>query len=249
MGIEGLNALVTGTAKGIGRSVAEALAAGGANLALCDILESGLNDTVEGIKARYPVKVVQKKVDVSQPDEIAGFTRWSEESLGSVDILVNNAGIYILKLIDEISAEEWDKVMSVNLRSVFLFTKAALPGMRRRKFGRVINMASAAGIAGGTVCASHYAASKGGILAFTRHMAKQEGLNGITINAVAPALIAADMMLNLAPPDLDKAINATVVKRLGKVEEVADAVVFLADRKAAFITGETLQVNGGSLTV
>ncbi len=246
MGIEGLNAIVTGVAKGIGKAIALTLAARGANLALCDINADGLAATAAEIAAARPnLKIVQRQVDVYREHEIRDFVRFVESDLGGPDILINNAGIYILKSIDEISAEEWDTVMAVNLRSVFLFTKEALPGMRARKFGRVINMSSAAGISGGTVCGAHYAASKGGILAFTRHMAKQVGSEGVTVNAVAPSTIAADMMLGLPPDLLQKAIDATIVKRLGAVEEVAEAVAFLADRTSGFITGETLQINGG----
>lgn len=247
MGIEGLNALVTGAAKGIGKSVATLLAAHGANLALCDILEDGLRQTVDEITATKSVKAFHRRVDVSSAEEIVDFARFAEKSLGSVDILVNNAGVYILKPVDEIEADEWDRVMEINLRSVFLFCKAILPGMKQRGFGRIVNMASAAGISGGTVCGAHYAASKGGILAFTRHLAKQVGKDGVTVNAVAPSSIAADMMLNLPKDLLQKAIDATVVKRLGTVDEVAESVLFLSDRSSSFITGETLQINGGCI--
>ena len=247
MGMENLNAIVTGAAKGIGRSIAFAMAARGANLALCDINPERLDETAAEIGKAHPVRVLTRKVDVSSGRDVAEFARFAEDELKCVDILVNNAGIYILHTIDETDEEEWDRVMAVNLKSCFLFCKAILPGMRRRKFGRIVNMSSAAGKSGGTICGAHYAASKGGILAFTRHLAKQVGEEGITVNAVAPSSIAADMMLNLSPEGLAKAAGATVVKRLGTTEEVAEAVCYLADRNAGFTTGETLSINGGCI--
>ncbi|MCL2000062.1 MAG: SDR family oxidoreductase [Planctomycetes bacterium] len=248
MGVEGLTAIVTGAARGIGKAIAAELAGRGANLALCDIDASGLAAAASALAAGHPaLTVLQRRVDVAREDEIRDFVGFTDSALGPADILVNNAGIYILKPIEEIGVEEWDRVLAVNLRSVFLFTREVLPGMRTRKFGRIINIASAAGISGGTVCGSHYAASKGGMLAFTRHLAKQVGQEGVTVNAVAPSSIAADMVLNLPPHLKQKAIDATVVKRLGTTEEVAAAAAFLADRNSGFITGETLQINGGCI--
>ena len=244
MGIDGLNIMVTGAAKGIGKSIAEIMGARGANLSLCDIEESMLCTTAGEIAARG-VRSVWRRTDVSDQAQVDKFVDFTRRELGEIDVLVNNAGIYILRSIDEISNEEWDRVMAVNLRSCFMFCKAVLPGMRERKFGRIINMASAAGKSGGTTCGAHYAASKGGILAFTRYLAKQVGMEGVTVNAVAPSSIAADMVLGLSSEDQRKAIDVTVVKRFGRVDEVAEAVCYLADRNSGFVTGETINVNGG----
>ncbi len=246
MGIENLNVIITGAAKGIGKSIAEMMAGRGANVSLCDIQENLMGETAEQI-AKTGAKVFWQKVDVSDQDQVTGFIEFSRQKLGGIDVLVNNAGIYILKPIDEISNEEWDKVMLVNVRSCFMFTKGVLPEMRKNKFGRIINMASAAGKNGGTICGSHYAASKGAILAFTRHMARQEAAHGITVNAVAPALIAADMMLNLPPEGRAKAVAGTLVGRLGRVDEVAETVCYLADRNSGFVIGESININGGAL--
>ena len=149
----------------------------------------------------------------------------------------------ILEIVDK----EWDRVIAVNLTAQFRFCKAVLPGMRRRRYGRIINISSEAGKNGGTVAAAHYAASKGGVLAFTRNLSQQVGAEGITVNAICPGRIATEMAGAVPPEENQKFIDNSIVKRLGTPEDVAFAVCYLADRRAGFVTAETMNVNGGTL--
>lgn len=243
-----MNAIITGAAGGIGKAVALNFASEEVNLGLCDIDEESLAKTVHEIRLRNEnIGIVHRCLDVSDVGKILDFTAECEKRLGGTDILVNNVGLYILHAFEDISTDEWDRVLSVNLRSFFSFTQSVLAGMKKRNFGRIINISSAAGKNGGTVCGAHYAASKGAILSFTRHLAKQAGAFGVTVNAVAPGAIATAMVLGLGSEDLEKVRQSTVVGRLGLPEDVARVVRFLTDADSGFITGETINVNGGSL--
>jgi 3-oxoacyl-[acyl-carrier protein] reductase len=243
--LEGQTAIVTGAAQGIGRAIAMALLERGANVALCDIRVEKLDAFAKEMSAKG--RVLVKKVDLSRPSEIAGFVAAVETELGGVDILVNNAGIHPMHPILEIDDMEWDQVLSVNLKAQFQFCKAVIPGMRARRYGRIINISSEAGKNGGTVAAAHYAASKGGVLAFTRNLAQQVGADGITVNAICPGRIATEMSAAVSAEENQKFIDKSIVKRLGRPEDIAFAVCYLADRQAGFVTAETMNVNGGTL--
>lgn len=245
--MEKRTAIVTGAAKGIGKAIAEQLALSGIRVAICDINADLLPKTVAELAARTQTKVIGELADVSQEEAVSRFVEKAQHELGTVDILINNAGLYILHKIEEVSADEWDRVMAVNLKSYFLMAKAVLPAMKAQNYGRIINIASAAGKSGGTVCGIHYAASKGGVIAMTYHLAKQVGQYGITVNAIAPANIKTDMVLNLPDKERQALINSTAVKKLGETQNVTGAVQFLIGENAGFITGETIDVNGGSL--
>ena len=247
MSLTGLNAVVTGAAQGMGRCFASKLVEAGVNVAMCDIQEHLLEEAAKAIGKGEPARILSRKADVSRSEEVSEFMEYVEGKLGNIDILLNNAAIHPLHPIEEISEEEWDAVMAVDLKSCFLFAKAVLPGMKKRKFGRIINIASEAGKTGGTICGLHYASAKGAILAFTRNLAKQVGGDGITVNAIAPGRIATPMARAVSDDANQIFIDRSAVKRLGTVEDVANAVLFLADRDAGFITGETLNVNGGTL--
>ncbi len=247
MGIENCTALVTGAAKGIGKVIAATLAENGANLSLCDVDSAKLKDCEQELAKRYGVKTASWQVDVSQKKSVFAHVSSTLEVFGSIDILVNNAALYLLTPFLEIEEPEWEKVMAVNLSSSFYYAQAVIPGMRERKFGRIINISSAAGKNGGANCGAHYAASKGGMISLARYLAKQVGQDGITVNAITPASIASDMVLDLSQADIEKAASVNVVKKLGRKEDVAAAVLFLADRENWYITGETINVNGGSI--
>jgi 3-oxoacyl-[acyl-carrier protein] reductase len=236
--LDGKIALVTGGSRGIGKAVAVALAKAGAQVAvnyktrateaesLCRDIES------QGSKA------VAVRADVSIADEVARMVQQVESQLGPVAILVNNAGIARPQPLDQISERDWDEVLAVNLKSVFLVTQAVLPGMRAAKWGRIINLSSVAAQTGGVV-GPHYAASKAGIHGLTHSYAALLAKDGITVNAIAPALIETAMMRDnpRARPDL------IPVGRFGTVDEVVDVVVMLATN--GYITGQTINVNGG----
>jgi 3-oxoacyl-[acyl-carrier protein] reductase len=247
MELKDMTAIITGAARGMGRAFAEALAARGTAVALCDIDGKQLEKTAREISARFPARIIAEAVDVSREEQVLRFVARVEGEAGRVDVLVNNAAIHPLHSIEEVTLEEWDTVLGVNLRSAFLFCRAVLPGMRKRRFGRIISIASEAGKNGGTICAPHYAASKGAILALTRNLARAVGVDGVTVNAIAPGRIATAMAGQVPPAQNQLYIDRSAVKRLGDPDDVAWAVAFLADERSGFITGETLNINGGTL--
>ncbi len=231
--------LVTGGDRGIGRAIAEALAGVGVDVAVnYRAQEAAAQETVAEIQKRGR-RAVAVQADVSNAADVARLVRTVEEQLGPIDILVNNAGIARRQRFDEIQESDWDEVIDVNLKSVFLVTQAVLPGMRARRWGRIINLSSIAAQIGGIV-GPHYDASKAGILGLTHSFATALAKEGITVNAIAPALIETDMVSK----DLGITVAGLIpIGRLGDVAEVADVAVMLAGN--AYITGQTINVNGG----
>jgi 3-oxoacyl-[acyl-carrier protein] reductase len=236
--LQGKVALVTGGSRGIGKAVAMALAEAGAQVAVNYRSHGAEADAVCAEIKCQGGKAMAAQADVSVASQVAEMIRQIEQRLGTVAILVNNAGIARPQPIDQITEQDWDEVLAVNLKSVFLVTQAVLPGMRAAKWGRILNLSSVAAQTGGVV-GPHYAASKAGIHGLTHSYASLLAKEGITVNAVAPALIETEMMRDnpRARPDL------IPVGRLGTVDEVADVVVMLADN--SYITGQTINVNGG----
>ncbi len=231
-------ALVTGASRGIGRATALALAKAGADVAVnFRSHETDAQEVCSQIKA-VGRRAVAIKADVAKASEVSRLAEAVERELGSLGILVNNAGISRPQSLTEITEQDWDEVLTVNLKSMFLLTQAVLPGMRRRAWGRIINLSSVAAQTGGVI-GPHYAASKAGALGLTHSYASLLAKEGITVNAIAPALIATEMVTSnpRARPDL------IPVGRFGTVEEVAEVVVMLASN--GYITGQTIYVNGG----
>jgi len=231
-------ALVTGASRGIGQAAAFALAEAGADIAVSyRHREAQALETVRGIE-RLGRRAVPVRADVSLATEVADMVAVIEADLGQVDILVNNAGIVSAKPLPEISETDWDEMLAVNLKSAFLVIQRVLPGMRARRWGRIINLSSVAAQTGG-VTGPHYAASKAGLLGLTHSYARQLVKEGITVNAIAPALIETEMVtgnLNVTPLMIP-------VGRFGTPDEVAAVVVLLA--RDGYITGQTINVNGG----
>jgi 3-oxoacyl-[acyl-carrier protein] reductase len=231
-------ALVTGASRGIGAGIAIALARAGADVAV-NYREQGVAaKSVCAEIASVGRKAIAVQADVSRAQEITRMTSEVESSLGPVDILVNNAAIAKPRLFEEITETEWDEILSVNLKSVFLVTQAVIAGMRKRKWGRIINLSSVAAQTGGAVGA-HYAASKAGIIGLTHSCASSFIKDGITVNAIAPALIETDMVTSnpKASPRL------IPMGHFGKVDDVASIAVMLAGN--GYMTGQTISVNGG----
>jgi len=236
--LTGRVALVTGAGRGIGRAIALALAAEGADVVVnyreraADALEA-----VEEIRGTGR-RAIAVQADVSRAEEVRRMVDEIDRHLGQVDVLVNNAGIARVQRAEEISEQDWDEVLTVNLKSCFLVSQAVLPGMRARRWGRLIFLSSVAAQLGGVV-GPHYAASKAGIVGLSHGYATQLAKEGITSNAIAPALIETEMVtLNLAArPD------RVPIGRFGRVGETAAVAVMLA--RNAFITGQTINVNGG----
>lgn len=236
--LSGNVALVTGGSRGIGRAVAIALAQAGADVAVnCHSRESDAAQVCTRLEAAGS-RCHSVRADVARGDDVARMVKAVEDALGPVTILVNNAGIARPRTLEEISEADWDETMAVNLKSVFLVTQAVLPRMRAARWGRIINMSSAAAQLGGIV-GPHYTASKAGILGMTHAYASILAGEGITVNAIAPALIETEMIAGnsrVRPARIP-------VGRLGSVEEVAGIVVALAGN--AYVTGQTINVNGG----
>ncbi|HUZ17958.1 MAG TPA: SDR family NAD(P)-dependent oxidoreductase [Spirochaetia bacterium] len=247
MELKGQSAIVTGSAQGIGRAIAAELAARGAAVALCDVREEALSAVADDIAKSAGTRVEWRIVDIANERAVAEFVTEIEKAFGGIQILVNNAGIHPLHPIEEITSDEWDRVLAVNLKAQFYFCRAVLPGMRNRKYGRIINIASEAGKNGGTVAAAHYAASKGGVLAFTRNLAQAVGIDGITVNAICPGRIASSMAGAPDSPENRRFIENSILKRIGDPEDVAFAAAYLASPHARFITAESMMVNGGTL--
>lgn len=230
-------ALVTGSSRGIGRACAIGLARAGA-----DVVVNFRENEKEALVTLEQITSMGRRgiivqADVSENADISRMVKTVEEKLGVVDILVNNAAIARRQAMEEITESDWDEVLGVNLKSVFLVTQAFLPGMRERHWGRIINISSGAAQTGGIV-GLHYTASKAGIEGLTHAYASRLVKEGITVNAVAPALIITDMSR-----DLEARKKLIPMGRLGHVKEVADAVVFVAGN--AYMTGQTIHLNGG----
>jgi len=231
-------ALVTGASRGIGAGIAIALARAGADVAVNYREQGAAAKSVCAEIAIVGRKAIAVQADVSRAQEITRMTREVESSLGPVDILVNNAAIAQPRPFEEITETEWDEILRVNLKSVFLVTQAVIAGMRKRKWGRIINLSSVAAQTGGAVGA-HYAASKAGIIGLTHSCASSFIKDGITVNAIAPALIETDMVTsnpNASP-------RLIPMGHFGKVDDVASIAVMLAGNE--YITGQTISVNGG----
>ncbi len=236
--LQGKTALVTGGSRGIGRATALALARAGARVAVNYKTRAADAETVCAEVRSQGVHAVAVQADVSIAAQVAEMVGQVESQLGPVAVLVNNAGITRPQPIHEITEHDWDEVLAVNLKSVFLVTQAVLPGMRAAKWGRIINLSSVAAQNGGVI-GPHYAASKAGIHGLTHSYAALPAKEGITVNAIAPALIETELMR-----DNPRATPALIpVGRFGTVDEVADVVVMLATN--GYIAGQTFNVNGG----
>lgn len=236
--LENKVALVTGGGRGIGKAIALALAAAGCDVAVNYVSrEADARAVAEAIRAMGRRALVVKG-DVAKSAEVAALVAAVEQGIGSIDILVNNAGRAAFESIDQMTEASWNETLQLNLTSVFLLTQAVLPGMRARKWGRIINLTSVAAQAG-SMLAVHYSAAKAGVIAATKSYARLLAKEGVTVNAIAPALIATEMVASNPhiKPDM------IPVGRFGRVEECADVAVLLAGN--GYMTGQTISVNGG----
>jgi 3-oxoacyl-[acyl-carrier protein] reductase len=240
IGLAGKIALVTGANRGIGKAIAGALSKAGADVAVNfrsdedHAAAKAVCSQIEGSGRRS----MAVKADVSVGKEVSSMVAAVQQQLGNISILVNNAGISKPQPIDQITEADWDLIHNVNLKSMFLVTQAVLPAMRKQRWGRIINLSSVAAQLGGII-GPHYAASKAGAIGLTHSYASLLAKEGITVNAIAPALIKTDMITSnpKARPDI------TPVGRFGTVEEVAEVAVMLAQN--GYMTGQTISVNGG----
>ena len=241
--LAGQVAIVTGASQGIGRAIAEALAASGATVALVARSAGKLADVAAAIRSTGGA-AEPFACDVSQAENVTAVVDAIHAKLGRIDILVNNAGVTRDTLLPRMSDEEWDEVLTTNLRGPFLFMRAVSRPMMQQRYGRIINVASVSGLIGNPGQAN-YSASKAGLVGLTRTVAKELAGRKITVNAVAPGFIASDMTAALGPALLDEVKKRVPAKRLGEAWEIADAVLFLAAPSSAYITAQVLTLDGG----
>ncbi len=239
-------AIVTGGAKGIGAAIAEAFAREGARVAVVDLDLSGAEGVVKNLVGQG-ADAVAVRADATRSADAGAAVELVTKRWGRVDVLVNNAGGFAaFRDTEDIPEEEWHAILASNLTSVFIFSKAVVPLMKRQGGGRIVNLASVVARGAAVRVTSHYAAAKAGVIGFTRHLALEVAPHGITVNAVAPGTTATDRVLRArTPEDTRRVAEAIPARRLGEPREIADAVLFLASDEAAFITGATLDVNGG----
>lgn len=243
MEFKGQVAIVTGGARGIGKAIAEKFAERGVNVAIFDIDLNTTNETVATLMA-LGVKAIGVKLDVSKYEEVTKAFENVRKEFNRIDILVNNAGITKDSLLLRMKEEDWDLVLDVNLKSVFLCSKEAIKDMLKQRYGRIVNISSAAAFMGNAGQAN-YSASKAGIVGFTKALAREYANRGITINAVAPGFIKT-AMTDVLPEAVKEEMRKLIpLGRFGSVEDVANAVIFLASPESGYITGQVIHVNGG----
>ena len=241
--LNGKLVLVTGASRGIGQAIAMTLGEAGATIIGTATSEEGANK-ISRIFAENNILGRGMSLNVTNNNQITDLVKVVSEEHGAVDILINNAGITRDNILVRMKEDEWDDIINTNLSSVYKMSKAVLRGMIKKRSGRIISITSVVG-AMGNAGQSNYAAAKAGIMGFTKSLAREVGVRGITVNAIAPGFIKTDMTDNL-PEDQKVALTSQIpMARLGEVDEIAQAVLFLAGESSAYITAQTLHVNGG----
>ncbi|NLB18021.1 MAG: 3-oxoacyl-ACP reductase FabG [Syntrophomonadaceae bacterium] len=237
-------AIVTGAANGIGEAVAIRFAQEGAKVVLCDLNEEEVKRAEKKIKDQGGA-VLGVVANVVNREQVDAMVKKAVETFGTVDILVNNAGITRDAIFHKMTEAQWDQVFDVNLKGVFHCTQAVVGMMRDKKYGRIINISSTSRF--GNPGQANYAATKAGLVGFTRNMAKELGTKGVTVNAVAPGSVETAMFLAIPDKIREIAAKANALQRPGSVEELASAILFFASDDSSYITGQCLQVDGGMI--
>lgn len=236
--------LVTGASGGIGKAICLEFARGGYNVALC--YNNGENEAkiLEKEILNFNKNVMSVKCDLTDALQIKNMIKLVNEKFGGVDVLVNNAGVSSIKMLCDVSEKEWDNTFDVNVKSAYLCINEVSPYMVHNKWGRIINISSVWAHMG-SACEAHYCASKSALLGLTKALSKELALSGITVNCVSPGLIDTKMNAHLTDDEMSDVLNEIPMGRIGKPEDVANAVMFLASEKSSYITGQTICVDGG----
>jgi 3-oxoacyl-[acyl-carrier protein] reductase len=245
--LDGKLVLVTGATRGIGRAIALTLGGAGATVIGTATTESG-SDNVSKLLADNKIPGKGIKLNVTDNEQIASLVKTVNEDFGSIDILINNAGITRDNILLRMKEEEWKDIIDTNLSSVYKMSKSVLRGMIKNRSGRIISITSVVGVMG-NAGQSNYAAAKAGIIGFTKSLAREVGVRGVTVNAVAPGFIETDMTDSLPEAQKEALASQIPMGRLGSADEIANAVLFLAGDSSSYITGQTLHVNGGMYSV
>ena len=235
--------IVTGSARGIGRVIAERFASLGANVVISDIDQ----EQAETVAGEIGHGAIGLKANVTEIEEVENLFEKTIKEFGQIDIVVNNAGITRDGLLIRMHEKDWDMVLDINLKGAFLVTKSAAKLMMKQRYGRIVNISSVVGLTGNAGQAN-YSASKAGLIGLTKSTAKELGSRGITVNAVAPGFIATDMTENLPEEAKEGFLSKVLIKRAGTPEDIASAVTFLSSDEASYITGQVLTVDGGLTT-
>ncbi len=247
--LTGKVAIVTGAGRGMGQAIAHTMAKNGASVVLNDLDEETVTMATSDI-SKFNSEVISDVGNVSNTTYVNEMISRTLSRFNSVDILVNNAGVLRPTPIIDITEEEWDFVVTGNLKTTFLCSKSVIPIMQKRGWGRIINISSSAGKNISTIGGAHYTAAKAAVLGFTRHMAKEVAEFGITVNALCPGLIDTEMVRStITPQRTTEYADSFPIQRLGKPKEIADLVNFLSSEQAAYITGASIDINGGDLMI
>ena len=242
--LKGKKVLVTGASGGIGKAIAMELSLNGADLCLTGRNKKELENLKKIIGGNCQIIIS----DLSNSEGINNLADQAQEIMGQIDILVNNAGITKDNLFMRMSEDDWNDVMNINLNSIFKLTKQLIKGMIKRRYGRIINITSVIGVAGGAG-QSNYSASKAGIIAMSKSLAQEVGSRSVTVNSIAPGFIETNMTAELSNDRKEDILRSISIGRLGKPDDIAGAVCFLASDKASYITGQTIHINGGMLMI
>ncbi len=244
MSLNGKNALVTGGTRGIGKAIALELSRNGVNVAISYINNKEKAEEVVYEIEKNGVRGMAVQANISKEKDALNMVDIVDSKFGSIDILINNAGITRDNLIIRMKTEEWDDVIETNLKGTYLCTKFTVKGMMKRRYGKIINIASIVGITG-NFGQGNYSASKAGVIGFTKSMAKELASRGINVNAIAPGFIRTDMTEILKDDIKDSLVKSIPMGRIGKPKDIANIVVFLASEESDYITGQVINVDGG----
>lgn len=245
--LAGKTALISGTSRGIGQAIALHLGGCGAFIIGTATSDAGADKITKTLK-QHNIDGVGMTLDVADDEQITTLIKTTADRYGTVDILVNNAGITSDNLLMRMSFDEWDAVINTNLRSIYAMSKAVLRGMMKQKYGRIISITSVVG-AMGNAGQTNYAAAKAGIIGFSKSLAREVASRNITVNCVAPGFILTDMTSALPEAQKNALAQQIPMGKLGSVDDIANAVLFLASEKSAYITAQTLHINGGMYSV